>query len=115
MKQTGYDPAWAERQIGSVLFFQVLRDIERIKLPVECLDFMPDVNLFKLRTTNDRRQIRHYYLFKRTFVGTLQFVTLMATDFLSRSLGAVAKRLRPKAPDELEKYISRSTADAPKT
>ncbi len=113
MKQTGYDPVWAERQIGSVLFFQVLRDFERMKLAVDCLDFMPDINLFKLRTTNDRRQIRHYYLFKRTFIGTVQYATLTATDFLSRSLGALAKRVRPSAPSELEKYINRLAADAP--
>jgi len=104
MKQTGYDPAWAGRQIGSVLFLEVMRDFERIKLPVEWLDFMPDINLFKLRTTNDKRRIRHFYLFQRTFLGTLQYLTLKATDWLSRAVGALVKNRRE---GELEKYLAR--------
>lgn len=115
MKQTGYDPAWAHRNVGSVLFSEVLRDFDLTKLPAEYLDFMPDVNLFKLRTANDRRQIRHYYLFKRTLAGTVQYLSLMVTDFLSRFAGALVKRLRGAEPGELEKYVSRSVADAPKT
>lgn len=111
MKHTGYDPAWAHRNVGSVLFSEVLRDFERTKLPADYLDFMPDVNLFKLRTTNDWQRVRHYYLFKRTFLGAVQFVTLMATDFLSRSLGKLARRIRPKSESELEKYLSRSAAE----
>jgi hypothetical protein len=115
MKQTGYDPKWAERQIGSVLFFQVLNDFAAAKLPVDRLDFMPDVNLFKLRTTNDWRQIRHYYLFKRDAGGTAQYLALAATDFLSRTLGALARRVRPRAPSEVEKYVARARAEAAKS
>jgi Acetyltransferase (GNAT) domain len=104
MKQTGYDPAWADRQIGSVLFFEVLRNFEQIGLPAECLDFMPDPNLFKLRTANDRQPIRHFYLFKRNFAGTVQYLSLYAVDFLSRKIGGLVKQPRS---GEMEKYVRR--------
>lgn len=108
MKQTGYDPAWADRQVGSVIFFETIRDFERIKLPVAWLDFMPDVTLFKLRTTNDRRSIRHFYFFPRTLRGTLQFLTLGALDRLSR---AAAPFLKKPREGELEKYLARLAAE----
>jgi hypothetical protein len=109
MKQIGHDPIWSERQIGSVLFLEVMRDFERIKLPVKWLDFTPAISLFKLRTTNDRRKIRHYYLFKRTPLGTLQYVTLRATDWLSRAIGS---RLKKRKEGELEKYLARADLTA---
>lgn len=108
MKQTGYDPAWADRQIGSVIFFETMRDFARIKLPATWLDFMPDVTLFKLRTTNDRRSIRHFYFFPRTIEGTLQFLALGALDRLSRT---VAPFLAKRREGELEKYLARLAAE----
>jgi len=107
MKQTGYDPVWASRQVGSVVFVEALRDIERTKLAVDYLDFMPDMTLFKLRTSNDRRAIRHYYLFKRSPLGGAQYWSLAAIDFLSRSLGRIARRLKRGKPSEIEKYLAR--------
>jgi hypothetical protein len=68
------------------------------------LDFTPMVNLFKLRTANDRREIRHFYLFKRNLVGALQYYTLKATDALSRAVGAMVKK---KPEGELERYLAR--------
>ncbi len=109
IKQQGYDPAWGSRHIGGVTFFEMMRDLERIKLSVQWLDFMPDVTLFKLRTTNDRRSIRHFYFFPRTIEGTLQFLALGALDRLSR---AAAPFLTKKREGELEKYLARLTAEA---
>lgn len=111
MKQTGYDPQWADRQIGSVLFFEVMRDFAAMKLDVEWLDFMPDINLFKLRTTNERRTIRHYYLFRRTAMGALQYFSLKATDWLSRAVGSLIKK---PEQGELEKYLARIESSARK-
>lgn len=108
MKQTGYDPAWADRQIGSVIFFEAMRYFERIKLAVAWLDFMPDVTLFKLRTTNDRRSVRHFYFFPRTIEGALQFLALRALDALSR---AAAPFLKKRREGELEKYLDRLAAE----
>jgi hypothetical protein len=105
MMQIGHDPVWSDRQIGSVMFFEVMRDFDKIQLPVKWLDFTPAVSLFKLRTTNDRRKIRHYYLFKRTPLGTLQYLTLKATDWLSRTIGS---RLKKRQEGELEKYLARA-------
>lgn len=111
MKQTGYDPAWADRQVGSVLFLETLRDFERAGLGVDWLDFMPDITLFKLRTTNEKRRIRHYYLFKRTPVGAAQYLTLKMTDALSRAAGRFGKG---RGDSEIEKYLARSKEDAGK-
>lgn len=105
MMEAGYDPAWAERQIGSVLFLEALKDFERIALPVDWLDLLPGINLFKLRTTNDKRQTRRFYLFSRTLVGTAQFLTLMATDWLSRTVGSLIKG---REDGELAKYLARA-------
>ncbi len=102
--QIGHDPDWSDRQIGSVLFFEVLKDFERIALPVDCLDFTPMLNLFKLRTSNERRKIRHFYLFKRTLLGAIQYYSLKATDAFSRTVGSLVKK--PKQ-GELEKYLAR--------
>lgn len=112
MKQIGHDPIWSDRQIGSVLFFEVMKDFERIKLPVEYLDFTPAISLFKLRTTNDRRKVRHFYLFKRTLLGTLQYITLKATDGLSRAIGSLLKK---REEGELEKYLARADLSERKT
>jgi Acetyltransferase (GNAT) domain len=112
LKQIGHDPAWSARQIGTVMFFEVLCDLERIKLPVVCLDFTPMLNLFKLRTANDRRRIRHFYMFKRTLLGTLQYTTVKATDSLSRAIGSLIKK--PKE-GELEKYLARADISRGKT
>jgi hypothetical protein len=81
-------------------------------VPVEWLDFMPDINLFKLRTTNERHAIRHFYLFKRGPLGALQYFTLKATDWLSRTVGSVLKK--PKR-GELEKYLARLEPNARET
>lgn len=105
MMQAGYDPAWADRQIGSVLFFEVLRDFEHIGLRAEWLDLLPGTNLFKLRVANDKRQIRRFYLFSRTPVGTSLFLTLMATDWFSRTVGSLVARPRK---DALQKYMARA-------
>ena len=105
MMQAGYDPTWAGRQIGSVLFFEVLRDFERIGLRADWLDLLPGINLFKLRVANDKRQIRRFYLFSRTPAGTILFLTLMATDWLSRAVGALVAGHRD---DDLQKYLARA-------
>ena len=105
MMQAGYDPAWADRQIGSVLFFEVLRDFEHIGLRAKWLDLLPGTNLFKLRVANDKRQIRRFYLFSRTPVGTSLFLTLMATDWFSRTVGSLVARPRK---DALQKYMARA-------
>jgi hypothetical protein len=99
MMQTGYDPAWARHQVGSVLFIEVLQDLERHRVPVKYLDLMTHATVFKLRTTNDRHQARNYYLFKRNLIGFLQYASLKAAtdatrlvEAILRKTGAIAKQ-----------------------
>ena len=80
MAETAYDPSWAARHVGAVLFFETLHDLERFKVPVRYLDLSVHPTTFKLRTTNEHRQVRNYYLFKRNFIGTIQYMTLSFTN-----------------------------------
>lgn len=106
MKQAGYDPVWARHHIGSVLFCEVLRDFERIGLAADRLDLMPDINLFKLRTTNEKAQIQHAYLFPKTLTGTVRFAALSLIDAVSRAIRPLIKRARG---DELDRYLARAS------
>jgi hypothetical protein len=89
MRLTGYDPAWATQQVGSVLFTEVMRDLERKKVCVDWLDFSAGANLFKHRTTTEKYPVRNYYLFKRNPMGAFQYGSIWLTDLLSQA----AKRL----------------------
>jgi hypothetical protein len=90
--QIGYDPAWASRHVGGVLLIEVLRQFERTGDNIKALDFGQGMTVFKERTTNERRAVRDYYLFKRTLNGFLLYhsakwmsVTAgFASDFLER-------------------------------
>jgi hypothetical protein len=90
--QTGYDPAHAARQVGSVLFYLMLCELERAKEPVEELDFGPHSSAFKARTANRKRRVRNYYLFRRTWIGALQFVSLFLVNRLSIVGGDILAR-----------------------
>lgn len=80
MAETAYDPTWAARHVGAVLFIETLLDLEKFKVPVRYLDLSVHPTTFKLRTTNKHRQVRNYYLFKRNWIGIIQYVTLRLTN-----------------------------------
>jgi Acetyltransferase (GNAT) domain len=92
--QMGYDPAASQHQPGSVLFFHVLEDVERLKLPVTTVDCLPGVTDFKLRTTNRKVHIRNFYLFKRTVRGTLFYGTIRAIDGAVRRIKSLVSRTK---------------------
>jgi hypothetical protein len=94
MAQAGYDPASSHYQPGSVLFFELLRDFERRAVPVSCLDFGPHATLFKLRTTNQKHAVRHFYLFRRAGWGAIQYTALRLLNILSRSCGELLEALK---------------------
>ncbi len=108
MKEGGYDPAWADRHVASVLFLEALRDFERIGLPVKRLDLMPTVNLFKLRTANDLLRVRHFYLFPRNRRGAGRFLTLGAVQGLSQTV----RKFIGSRDRELDRYRARALAKA---
>lgn len=92
--QMGYDPAFAPHQPGAVLFLHVLKDVERLKLPVRTIDCLPGVTDFKLRTTNRKEAIQNYYLFKRSLGGTARFAALYLLDAAVWGLKSLAARAK---------------------
>lgn len=96
MKQAGYDPAWAHRQVGSVLFASFIRKLGELGIRVSSFDLMPGLNLFKLRTANERAVIQHFHLFPRTTLGAVRYYSLAV---LHRT-AAVARRLLGRKSDK---------------
>jgi Acetyltransferase (GNAT) domain len=99
--QVGYDPAWGNRQVGGVLFIESLRDLEKTKADIQTLDFGQGMTLFKERTTNERTEVGHYYLFRRTTGGFILYNTARAmtavVGFLSQALERMKIRDTVKA------------------
>lgn len=88
---TGYDPAHEALAPGSVLFFTSLSDIERIKLPISTIDFMPHENSFKRDRANVSIEVNNCYLFPRTFSGLALWLPLATVETINR-LGRRATR-----------------------
>jgi hypothetical protein len=96
MEAKGYDPAWADYRVGTVLFFEILRDFEAKMLPVRFIDYLTMFSSFKLRTTNDKRRIQSFYLFRKSPLGSLYYYTFMPVHRTSRALVAILERMRIK-------------------
>lgn len=103
MKQAGYDPAWAERSVGSVLFTAFVGELAELGVQVRWLDLVPGVSVFKLRTTNEKLAIRSFYLFPRSYAGAGRCLTLAATAWASR----VGRSLFRRKPRDVEQYHKR--------
>jgi hypothetical protein len=93
-EQTGYDPKWAPRQPGAVLFMEGLRDLEKRKTDIKVMDFGQGMNMFKERTTNERHAITHYYLFPRTASGFVLYSTAKAMSRTVKLLSTMLERLK---------------------
>jgi hypothetical protein len=92
--QMGYDPAVAQHQAGAVLFFHVLEDVERLKLPIKVVDCLPGVTDFKLRTTNRKTRIENFYLFKKGLRGSALYAAVKLVDATTRGLKTLAERFK---------------------
>ncbi len=90
--QMGYDPAFSQHQAGSVLFFHVLEDVERLNIRVKTIDCLPGVTDFKLRTTNRKERIQNFYLFKKDLGGSALFAAITLLDGAVRGLKTLADR-----------------------
>jgi len=93
VEQVGYDPEWANRQVGSVLFFESLRDLEAMKSEVAMLDYGQGMTLFKERTTNEKQEVAHYYLFARNFHGFALYHAAKAMTGAKSVLSRVLEKL----------------------
>lgn len=91
--QTGYDPAWAQQRVGTVLFFEVLKDFEALQLPVDRLDFLDQYTEFKAHAANEQRAIRDYVLFPRTVAGAFQFAAAAVFDGVGRAAAHARRAL----------------------
>lgn len=90
--QMGYDPAYSVHQPGAVLFFHVLQDLERLRLPIRVIDCLAGVTDFKLRTTNRKERIQNYYLFPRTMRGFATYASLKIADLAVGLLRRLVKQ-----------------------
>lgn len=91
--QMGYDPAYAQHQSGSVLFFHVLQDVEKLNMQIKTIDCLPGVTDFKLRTTNRKERTQSYYLFKRGLRGSALYAAIRFVDVAVKGGKAAADRL----------------------
>ena len=90
----GYDPAASPHQPVSILFFHVLEDVEKLKLPVKTIDCLPGVTDFKLRTTNRKERIQNFYLFKKDLAGTALYGSIKLLDGTVKGLRRLADRTK---------------------
>ncbi len=103
MKQAGYDPAWAARSVGSVLFTAFVRELAELGVEIRWLDLVPGRSVFKLRTTNEKLAIQNFYLFPRSYIGAGRHLTLAGTAWASR----VGRRLIRRKTRDVEQYRKR--------
>jgi hypothetical protein len=94
VEQVGYDPAWATRQVGAVLFFESLRDLEAAKTDIKIFDFGQGMTLFKERTTNEQQAVIHYYLFNRTMTGFATYHSAKAVAGAANLLHLTLEKLQ---------------------
>lgn len=93
MVDGGYDPAWAKAQVGIYTFLRVLQDLENERVPVTLLDYLYGDHAYKVRTSNEWAQERHYYLMRRDARGTLLAAALRTSDASSRTLASLLERI----------------------
>jgi hypothetical protein len=109
MEAKGYDPAWADYRVGTVLFFEILRDFEAKKLPVRFIDYLTMVSSFKLRTTNEKHRIQSFYLFRKSPLGSLYYYTFMPVHRTSREMIAILERMRIK--DKIKRLLGHHVSE----
>ena len=112
MIAAGYDPAYMQNEVGTVLFLEVLKDIEKVGDDIELMDNLYGGGIYKERSSNLKTPERHYYLIPKTFRGAILAKSMIATDRSSRALGDLLEKYGLK--DRIKKLIRR-TAARPKT
>ncbi len=102
----GYDPDYADMQLGIVLFLETLKDFETHKDPLDLIDHLYGEATYKLRTSNIKIPERHYYLIPRTLRGAMIAKSMVAMDSFSRWVGSFLEKHGLK--DRIKKLIRRS-------
>jgi hypothetical protein len=109
MEKTGYDPAWAKHQVGVALFVEILLDLEKNRRPIEVLDYLTYGTTFKSRTTNDKRKVQNFFLFKRSLRGSGLYWSLMPVHHASKHLIQVLERFQLK--DKVKRLLGRHVSE----
>lgn len=63
---TAYDRGSIEHKPGAVIFFEMLQQLERSKLPITLIDLLPHDSAFKRDRANCFVQTQNFYLFPRS-------------------------------------------------
>jgi CelD/BcsL family acetyltransferase involved in cellulose biosynthesis len=105
MTDGGYDPKWAKAQVGMLTYLLMLKDLEAHRVPVTILDYSYGGGVYKERTSHVKTPERHYYLIKRSMIGTAVATAMRTTDAASRGVGQMLERYRLK--DWMRRQIRR--------
>ncbi len=84
-EQTGYDPAWAEKSVGTVMQIYRVRDL--INAGVAQLDFLYGDNEKKRSLSNTYREEQNFHLIPRKFPLGLLTYSLRGFNVLSELVG----------------------------
>lgn len=93
----GYDPAFEEWHPGVLMHIFSIRHMTESLRDVAVLDLLYGDNDFKRRASNRSRDEQNYYLFPRTFRGSLTYACLAVCNALSGTVGSLLERAGLKA------------------
>ena len=108
MMAAGYDPAYAQNEVGNVLFLEVLKDIEKVGDEIDLMDNLYGGGIYKERTSNIKTPERHYYLIPKSLRGTVVAKSMVAMDEFSPALGALLEKYGVK--DRIKRLIRRRSS-----
>jgi hypothetical protein len=100
---TAFDNRWAAYKPGSVIFFEMLSDIERERVPIDVIDLLPHDSSFKRDRANIVVQTQNFYLFGQS--NRMLYRTVRALEFLKPLAGRAAGLLQKwrKAAPQLQR------------
>lgn len=91
---TAFDRAWSEHKPGAVIFFEMLQDLERTKLPITLIDLLPHDSSFKRDRANLIVRTQNFYLFPRTLSWLGLYLPLALIEAAKPLAGGVLQSVR---------------------
>jgi hypothetical protein len=96
---TAFDRRWSEHMPGSVIFFDMLLDLEKTKVPVEIIDLLPHGSSFKRDRANITVPTQNFYLFGSSNLALYRMLrTLETLKPLARGAARLLQAWRKTAP-----------------
>ncbi|MBN2489470.1 MAG: GNAT family N-acetyltransferase [Planctomycetes bacterium] len=106
----GFDPAWQEHSVGTVMHLEVLRELIASEDRPRVFDFSTGTGVHKERFGTEARQEANYLLVPRGWRGAVLVGLYRAAERTSALAVGLADRLRLKAP--LKRWLRRRAARA---